>query len=386
MRNLSIIFSLLISFFGNSQNMKSAQELTSSSSYTVCNPDSSGTFQLMFNEVSLSYKLYKTNRCFYYYNSSNKHSNGFLQYCTMSPTDTVWSNSFKWINSYDINSNLTDSVTMYWAGTAWGDSVEHSHYVYDINQNLVSVTQKNKNNNVWNNSLRTIFAYNVLNQISSVTYQNWNLTNTQWRSFDSSQYAYGNNLLRNRSYYRFTTNPNVWTYYANDTTQYNSFNLPIYLLKKLLVNNVWTNQKEIVWSYDTSNRILSRINNDLFSSSNYWEFDYDSYYTYNANGTQILESAGGYTYFSNCIAAGLNEKSKNLNISIFPNPSKTTLSIYSDINYGIVKIINAVGQIVWVSEDKLELVSVFDLSNGIYFIQLLDKKGNLLKTEKFIKE
>lgn len=47
---------------------------------------------------------------------------------------------------------------------------------------------------------------------------------------------------------------------------------------------------------------------------------------------------------------------------------------------------NTIGQTVLIFENKLEPISVLELTDGIYFIQLLDKKGVLLKTEKFIKE
>lgn len=73
-------------------------------------------------------------------------------------------------------------------------------------------------------------------------------------------------------------------------------------------------------------------------------------------------------------------------ISIFPNPTNATLSINSSLDYSSVKIVNSIGRTTLFQENKQEVISISDLSNGIYFIQLLDKKGNILKTEKFIKE
>lgn len=82
----------------------------------------------------------------------------------------------------------------------------------------------------------------------------------------------------------------------------------------------------------------------------------------------------------------IKSNSKEYNIILSPNPTNTSLSIKSNVGYENIKIINSIGQTVLITDDKPNTISVSDLSNGIYFIQLLDKKGNLLKTEKFIKE
>ncbi|MGZ5191196.1 MAG: T9SS type A sorting domain-containing protein [Flavisolibacter sp.] len=382
-----IIFFLFLPYLGSAQNSHQSERGAGVSTYTVCNPDSSGIFQAMFNEVNLTYGLYKTDRCFYYYNSNSKHSTGFSQYCTMDPVDTVWNNSLKWINAYDINYNIIDSVTLYWSGISWGDSINRTQYAYDPNQNLISETKKGKNNNVWANDIRTIYTYNATNLTSSANYQSWDHVNNIWLNFDSIQYKYdSNNRLTNKYYYRVSSSPTVWDYYAFDTVHYNSLNSPTYLKKKWLINNFWTDQEEIFWTYDATNRILSKVYHEFIASSTLWENDIDSYYTYDTDERQILQSAGGYSYYSNCIAAGLQNKSKGFEFSIFPNPTNSTLSISSALNYKSIKIINSVSQMAVYFENKHELIQVSNLSNGIYFIQLLDKQGYVLGTQKFIKE
>lgn len=82
----------------------------------------------------------------------------------------------------------------------------------------------------------------------------------------------------------------------------------------------------------------------------------------------------------------IKSNSKEYNIILSPNPTNSNLSIRSSGDYNGVKIVNLFGQTVSSFEDKTSIVSVSDLSNGIYFIHLFDKKGNLLKSEKFIKE
>lgn len=98
-------------------------------------------------------------------------------------------------------------------------------------------------------------------------------------------------------------------------------------------------------------------------------------------------SSDNGTIFKYGLVTGINEKESTVDaITIFPNPTNSGISIKSTLDYNSIKIINSIGQTVITKENKSEPISVSNLSNGIYFIQLLDKKGSLLKTEKFIKE
>lgn len=55
------------------------------------------------------------------------------------------------------------------------------------------------------------------------------------------------------------------------------------------------------------------------------------------------------------------------------------------IKFSDVKLVNSMGQVV--QETKYNnIVSVAELSSGIYFVQLFNENGNLLKVKKFIKE
>lgn len=70
---------------------------------------------------------------------------------------------------------------------------------------------------------------------------------------------------------------------------------------------------------------------------------------------------------------------------IYPNPASTEITISTPIKFSDVKIVNSMGQIV--QETKYNnTVSVVELSSGIYFVQLFNENGNLLKVKKFIKE
>lgn len=103
------------------------------------------------------------------------------------------------------------------------------------------------------------------------------------------------------------------------------------------------------------------------------------------NGGSLFTSYG--SIFKIGLYTSIDEKTAQNNlITISPNPTNSMLSINSTVEFRSIKIVNPIGQTIAVIENKSNTISVSDLSSGIYFIQLLDKKGNLLKTEKFIKE
>jgi hypothetical protein len=373
---------------GNAQNSKNDKRTVVVTTYTVCNPDSSGIFQLMYNNVYNVYGFYKTNRTTYYYNSNNKNCFGVLQNSTMNVSDTVWNNQMKWTNIYDSNNLLIDSVNQYWNATLqqWSDTVERTRFIYDLNQNIVSIKYSIKYNG-WLDKNRILHSYNSAGLLILSKYQSWDTLNNKWFIHDSLKYLYdSNNRVTNKYYFYNYTNPIYWNFNVKDTIYYNVFNNPVYLLKTRNIGvNSWITAKEISWTYDANGRILSRV----CTGSDWGPLAEDGssyYYSYDSYGWQKIDYANGSLYYSSCNFVGINEKNKGSEFSIFPNPTNSTLSIKSSLEFSTVKIVNSIGQTIANFEDKLTAISVADLSNGIYFIQLLDKKGNVLKTEKFMKE
>jgi hypothetical protein len=97
----------------------------------------------------------------------------------------------------------------------------------------------------------------------------------------------------------------------------------------------------------------------------------------------LCNSNSSYTQ-SVSVCTSLNEL-KNNSIKIYPNPASAELTISSPIKFTDVKIVNSIGQIVQESKYN-NTVSIAELSSGIYFLQLFNENGNLLKIAKFIKE
>jgi hypothetical protein len=84
-------------------------------------------------------------------------------------------------------------------------------------------------------------------------------------------------------------------------------------------------------------------------------------------------------------ANSINELYLLQNITIYPNPASSEITINSSVKFTTIKIVNTIGQTILTKESSSSVL-VSTLSNGIYFIELYDEEGKLLKIGKFIKE
>jgi hypothetical protein len=113
------------------------------------------------------------------------------------------------------------------------------------------------------------------------------------------------------------------------------------------------------------------------------------------SGTGTFTINYTYTNANNCSAIASQSVNVNLctglielnsdTISIFPNPASTEITISTPVKFTDVKLVNSIGQIVGQTKYS-NTVSVVELSRGIYFMQLFNENGNLLKVAKFVKE
>jgi len=113
------------------------------------------------------------------------------------------------------------------------------------------------------------------------------------------------------------------------------------------------------------------------------------------SGTGTFTINYTYTNANNCSAIASQSVNVNLctglielnsdTISIFPNPASTEITISTPVKFTDVKLVNSIGQIVGQTKYS-NTVSVVELSSGIYFMQLFNENGNLLKVAKFVKE
>ena len=70
-------------------------------------------------------------------------------------------------------------------------------------------------------------------------------------------------------------------------------------------------------------------------------------------------------------------------ISIYPNPASTTVTISSPV--GVNVVVRSVDGKAVLTQNKVKTLDICNLANGIYMLHLSDDKGQLLKVEKLVK-
>lgn len=76
-------------------------------------------------------------------------------------------------------------------------------------------------------------------------------------------------------------------------------------------------------------------------------------------------------------------------IGIYPNPVTNQIGIiFENVKTATLNICDIQGKIIYSKEIENEYtnIDVSDFSKGIYMIKIVDEKGNILKTEKIVKE
>lgn len=99
---------------------------------------------------------------------------------------------------------------------------------------------------------------------------------------------------------------------------------------------------------------------------------------YNAKAVFIGDMQGGTSIYS---------PSMDNTFEIYPNPAVNEITVMSSLNSGIkeIRIVNLVGKIVylqnWQGTDGTMQVDLYDIPEGIYFVQFIGEKG-VLSTKK----
>lgn len=154
------------------------------------------------------------------------------------------------------------------------------------------------------------------------------------------------------------------------------------------------------YSY-TGNGTVNFTNNSTNGDSYFWDFG-DGSTSSLASPSHIFPGGGIYTVelitfsadscFSdtiskdiNILSTGISEVSSSILFSIFPNPTKSFLTIESKTAFTNIVITDITGKEVKNLNGINKKVEVSDLQKGVYFLKIFDK-NNLLISTKFIKE
>ncbi len=151
--------------------------------------------------------------------------------------------------------------------------------------------------------------------------------------------------------------------------------------------DTWYNMKIVL---DFTNKTYDVYINNVLKADDFGFFE-PSYGTPQDFSWQSGETWG--TGWIDCVnifagTTGISSMDFKFNFKIYPNPTVNFINIKSDLNIDFqLSIFNSIGQKVFSQiSNNNDIISLNSFNNGIYFVEIKDKNGTVLLSEKIIKE
>ena len=380
-------------------------KLRATSSSSVCLRDS--TVMKNWDQPTNAWKYANKEIYFYdtHFNLTTQYN--YYYYTSSNPIYSGWTMTGRMTFAYNTNNNITSQLQQSGnLNTSWINQ-QQTTYSYDSQHNLITELEQtwNSSSNTWKNDFQITFMYNSIHQNTTQINQSWNPGTNHWENNEKIDFNYdiSGNIF---SISIFTLNPNTSTW-GNEykiTATYNGNNrLSSYTSQSWnAMTNTWDNSEKVTYTYDNNNNIISEATQSFNLVSNTWENEVTVNSTYDSRNNKTSElyldwdpnhtpsptwvnSNISYAYY-NCTTVGIKDNLlKTTTFRIYPNPAQSHINIETEEDFKSVHIITLNGQVV-VTQENSKIIPVSQLESGIYFIQLLDKKGAVVQTEKFIKE
>ncbi|MFN0175834.1 MAG: T9SS type A sorting domain-containing protein [Saprospiraceae bacterium] len=238
-----------VPFYGDSTTLAYNSQLLVNQRKTW-NIDSTGNWYLDHRATDITYDA--NGNLLYYLSQNGNDISG-------------WTDSYRFIFTYDNDGQLLSSLQEKWNGTAW---VMHSltTYVYDATGNILSYTQ---------GSIRILYTYDAQNLLlMSISQQ---LVAGNWIDKTRVDYSYSPNSKTETTY---TWENLTWKEYSRTTDTFDgSGNLIQYLLEQWN-GTAWVNIYQNLYNYDINGNALQDLVQDWNGAT--WENNSLTDYTYDA--------------------------------------------------------------------------------------------------------
>jgi hypothetical protein len=261
------------------------------------------------------------------YDSSNQVTDRYL----LSNTAGQWQFYRHTIFSYD-SLGMNDSLSQYYNGSVWVDSLDWS-WQKDTAGNFIYSELKNYTGTQWNNVSREEWYYDILGRDTlHITYQGninlWDKTYEIHRVYNSNgltnyfELSFSSGVQTNVTKYQifyqavakdtlrldFNGNANQWDSLLMTRKVFDGFGNPILVATYNYNGLVWVNNHRILYTYDGSNRVETKIDQQGDSTGNWNNLTKDSisygvfasnFHTYSSwNGTNwVCNEFDYYDYY-----------------------------------------------------------------------------------------
>jgi len=247
------------------------------------------------------------------------------------------------------------------ASNAWSNA---SKFIYNYQGN--PITLQSYIHQIWNqdslkflDTTRAVYSYNANNNVTQIVSENA-LGNLNWMPLQRTQFLYnGSNILIEKY-----TEDNIggWQNTSRFTYAYTGsiVNEELYYTGNA---SVWNLNRKTNFQYDINNNLIFKQRED-FNGANYVPFSRDFY------------------YYAQFVVGLYDVQTTESNVVVYPNPTKNVLYFSfpnyekTNIQINIVDILGRSRIIVVepiLSKQHTSHIDVSSLSNGYYFVQVLNQ-------------
>lgn len=343
-------------------------------------------------------------------------------------------NNMRTLQEFDASNNLTTKVTQEWDGLftlSWVNKFKYIYTYNSSNKKANMITQHWDGTSAWITDSRNAYSYNSANQLYQDQFQLWDGIASYVPSSQTLYYYDIAGNVINETHSNFVASSPVFSDQTNYT--YNSANKMLTSAHSTWNGASWDNTELFTYTYDSSNNRTTALHqnydgtayvNDMLSlfsdftggnpqteiaqswdttGSGSWANTYKYAYTYNSNRQmtsstrQSNDISIGWTYtfgdtkanyyYGSFVNSVKNVSNAGGTATLFPVPSQGTLNIsinWTKAQSSTVTVMDLQGRVVKTvsvptATQHTATVSVADLANGTYMVNINGTNGSIVK-------
>ncbi len=280
-----------------------------------------------------------------------------------------WRNSMKKEISYDENGKFRHDTTSVW-------TVSKNSWQFYMNYES---EQDEDGNAIWS--------------VSSV-YDSY----FDWTTLNKFEYTYKNGKRALVQSYTWWSTLNQWKIWQIDEYSYNEAGSEILFLNKQWnsTDSVWVFSYKKENEYNSANQLISETSYNLDVDSNLWIPSIKISYEYNNNGNKKIENSYEWNiglddwqliirkkYFYSEFTTNINDDLPELqSVKVYPIPANESFTIETqnpEITFG--KLYDLNGKLVknLIVQQGINTYNISELKSGVYFIQVPQKEGLVVR-------
>jgi hypothetical protein len=234
-----------------------------------------------------------------FYDASNNLLTCIGEFCW---ENNIWENTYRRTYTYDVNNNELTNLYQQWANNTWINGNKHT-YTYDSNNNNLTDLYEER---VWPDDTLIIkdkytYTYDAnSNLVTSLHETFWENT---WFNSTKGTYTYdSNNNKLTDLYENWNWENSTWNNSIKYTYTYDSNNNLLISLQEYWDNDMWFNSTKVTYTYDFNNNLLNYLSESWENDT--WGNLLQSFRTYDNNNNTI--DADAWRWQENSWVAGLS--------------------------------------------------------------------------------